>query len=267
LTPDFLIREPEGAYRAMARDLLTSHQLADFRKCPSLYHKKKLGLIADEDRPAYLVGRAVHAMILEGDDEFYKRYASGGPVNPRTGKPFGSATQAYTDWKEEQAAKGLQCLTAEQHLLVADIAEGVRSHPHVRELLVKGVPEGVVRTEYRGMACQSRIDWFHPEFGILDLKTADSLDYFEADARRYGYAHQLAFYRSVAERVTGVSFPVRMVAVEKRQPFRCGVWLVSEQTLAYCQQENEAAIERLKVCEKSGVWPTGFEEPLVFDAP
>jgi len=103
---DFLIREPEATYRAMARELLTSHQLADFRRCPALYHKKKLGLIEDEDRPAYLVGRATHAMILEGEDEFYRRYASVGPVNPRTGKPFSSATQAYKDWSDEQAGKG-----------------------------------------------------------------------------------------------------------------------------------------------------------------
>lgn len=266
MTPDFLIQEPEGTYRAMARDLLTSHQLADFRKCPALYHKKKLGLIADEDRPAYLVGRAAHALILEGEAEFHKRYASGGPVNPRTGKPFGSTTQAYKDWSDEQAAKGLQCLTVEQHMLVADIAEGVRAHPHVRELLAEGVPEGVVRTEYRGMACQSRIDWFHPEFGIVDLKTCDDLTWFEADAKRYSYAHQLAFYRAVAERVTGVPFPVRMVAVEKRQPFRCGVWLISEQTLAYCQRDNEAAMARLAECAATGIWPTGYEEFRVFDA-
>ncbi len=266
MTPDFLIREAEETYRGMARKLLTSHQLSDFRRCPALYHKKKLGLIADEDRPAYLVGRAAHTLILEGEMAFHMRYASGGPVNPRTGKPFGSATQAYTDWKEEHAAKGLQCLTAEQHLLVTSMAEGVRAHPHVQKLLAEGVPEGVVRTEYQGQACQSRIDWFHPEFGILDLKTADSLDYFEADARRYSYAHQLAFYRAVTERVTGVPFPVRMVAVEKKEPFRCGVWLISEQTLAWCQQENEAAIARLAECAATDAWPTGYEECRVFDA-
>ena len=266
MSPDFLIREPEATYRAMARELLTSHQLADFRRCPALYHKKKLGLIEDEDRPAYLVGRAAHAMILEGEDEFYRRYASGGPVNPRTGKPFGSATQAYKDWSDEQAAKGFQCLTAEQHLLIANMALGVRTHPHIRELLEMGVPEGVVRTEYQGLACQSRIDWFHPEFGIVDLKTCDDLTWFEADAKRYSYAHQLAFYRAVAERKTGVPFPVRMVAVEKKEPFRCGVWLLSEQTLAFCQQENEAAMARLAECAAADAWPTGYEECRVFDA-
>ena len=32
---------------------------------------------------------------------------------------------------------------------------------------------------------------------IFELKTADDLTWFEADSRRYGYAHQLAFYRSI----------------------------------------------------------------------
>ena len=37
------------------------------------------------------------------------------------------------------------------------------------------------------------MDWFDAHRGIADLKTCDNLDWFEADARRYGYAHQLAF--------------------------------------------------------------------------
>lgn len=55
---DFLTREPMAVYRARAADHLTSHQLADFRKCPLLYHRKKLGLIPDQDRPAYRLARA-----------------------------------------------------------------------------------------------------------------------------------------------------------------------------------------------------------------
>jgi RecB family exonuclease len=44
---------------------LSSHLLADFRRCPLLYYRKRLGLVPDEDRPAYLLGHAAHTLILE----------------------------------------------------------------------------------------------------------------------------------------------------------------------------------------------------------
>ena len=59
----FLIREPAEEYHAKAKDYLSSHQLGDFRKCPALYRKKKLGLVPDEDRPAYQIGRAAHTRV------------------------------------------------------------------------------------------------------------------------------------------------------------------------------------------------------------
>ena len=37
-----------------AGEYLSSHLLGDFRKCPLLYHRKRCGLLADEDRPAAL---------------------------------------------------------------------------------------------------------------------------------------------------------------------------------------------------------------------
>jgi hypothetical protein len=66
------------------------------------------------------------------------------------------------------------------------MADGVRANGLAVDLLSEGVPEGVVRAEYCGVPCQSRMDWFDPHRGIADLKTCDDLMWFEADARRYG---------------------------------------------------------------------------------
>jgi len=260
--PTFLIRETDAAYREQAKTHLTSHALADFRKCPLLYHKKQLGLVADEDRPAYLLGRASHALILEGRERFEAAFAVGGPVNPRTGKPFGANTQAYADWA---AAQGKPVLTDEQYALIAALAAGVRAHQLAGELLAEGLAEATVRVEYCGRPCQGRLDWFNPARGIIDLKSCDDLTWFEADARRYGYAHQLAFYRALVARAAGEVFPVHIIAVEKKEPYRCGVWRLAEQTLDVAERENEAAVGRLKACESAGAWPTGYEEARVFD--
>ena len=258
----FLIRESAEQYREKAKAYLSSHALADFRKCPLLFWKKRQGLISDEDRPAYALGRAAHKLILEGMDAFDAEYAVGGPINPKTGLAYGSRTKAYAEWA---AAQDRDVLTEDQYSLVTSLAAGVSANDTARALLESGVPEGVARAEYRGVPCQSRLDWFSLDRGIADLKTCDDLTWFEPDARRYGYAHQMAFYQAVLRQLTREAFPVHVIAVEKKEPYRCGVWLMSNDVLAWARQENEAAIERLKSCEASGVWETGYEECRVFD--
>jgi len=257
-----LITEPEEVYRAKAATHLTSHRLAEFRRNPLLFHKKELGLVLDEDRPAYQIGRAAHTLILEGREVFAKRYAVGGPVNPKTGELFGERTKAYAEWAE---AQGKPVITTDQNVLVEQMAASVKSHQHAAELLDDGIAEGVVRAEYSGTPCQSRIDWVHPDRGMVDLKTCDNLDWLEMDAKSYGYAHQLAFYRSMLAALTGESEPVFIIAVEKREPFRTGVWIMGQNVLAVAQRENEQAMSRLAKCRETDSWPTGYENIRTFD--
>jgi len=66
-------------------------------------------------------------------------------------------------------------------------------------------------------------------------------------------------------RTTGEDAPVHVIAVEKKPPYRCGVWRMSAQTLAVARRENEAAIARLGECESRNLWPTGYEEVRAFD--
>lgn len=254
---DALTRESALAYHARAAECLGSHRLATFRECPLLYHLQQTGQVADEDRPAYLIGRAAHSLILEGPDVFAGEYAVGGPINPRTGAAFGSGTKAFAEWAEQQ---GKPVLTDDQAALVRCMAAGVASHPLAATILSAGIAEGVARCDYQGVASQVRIDWASPTHGIVDLKTADNLTWFEVEARRFGYLHQLAFYRAVIRLVTGQTPPVHLIAVEKREPYRCGVWLVSPDALAAAQRENEAAIGRLRRCREDDCWPSGYEE-------
>ncbi len=258
-----LIHEPDEVYHAQSNKYLSSHPLADFRKCPQLFFKRRLGLLPDDDRPSYLLGRAAHCRILEGKDRYNQAFAVGGPINPQTGKPFGLTAKAYQEWA---AAQKRPVLTVDQAQLVENLAVGVAMNSNAVDLILDGVAEGVVRAEYCGTPCQIRMDWLNPHRGIVDLKTCDDLTWFEADARRYGYAYQMAFYRSVLAVAIGESAPVHFVAVEKKEPFRCGVWRVTEDTLDQCARENAAAIERLKSCERLGNWPTGYEEVRVLDA-
>jgi hypothetical protein len=260
--PDYLITEPAAVYHGKRQEFLSSHLLADFRKCPELFHRKQLGLIPDTDTPAYILGRAAHTLILEGREAFEAEYAVGGPVNPKTGLPFGKATKAFREWAD---AQDKTVLSDEDAAFVVRLHEAVQAHPFAPRLLSGGVAEGVCRTEYCDIPCQVRCDYFHTGYGIVDLKTCNDLTWFEADARRYGYLYQVAFYRAVLREAAGIAYPVHIVAVEKNEPFRVGVWLVADDALNCAEAENAAAIERLKECRATGTWPTGYEDIRVFD--
>lgn len=256
-----LVAEPAEAYHARSEEYLSSHQLADFMRCPYLYHKKQAGLLDDRDSNTLLVGRAAHVRFLEGQDAYRREFAIGGPINPTTGRPFGTGTKAFAEWTQAQAKP---VLTLEQAALIEQMAHGVAMNDRAVDLLVYGQAEGVVRAEYSGVRCQIRLDWLNPHAGIVDLKTCDDLTWFEADAKRYGYPRQMAFYRAVlAQALCGQLVPVHMVAIEKKEPFRCGVWRLSDETLAIAQRENEAAIGRLKQCRQTGRWPTGYEDTRI----
>ena len=257
-----LIREPADVYHAKAGEYLSSHLLAEFRRNPLLFHKKELGLVQDQDRPAYVLGRAAHVLILEGREAYEQAYACGGPINPKTGQPFGSRTKTFQDWAE---AKGKPVLDDDQAALIENLNASVRGHKHAAALLADGVAEGVIRAEYCGVPCQARLDWLNPESGIVDLKTCDNLDWLQMDARTYGYAYQLAFYLSLAATLTGQRLPVYMIAVEKREPLRTGVWRMSEEVLGLAQKENEEAIARLIACREKDEWLTGYEDIRTYD--
>lgn len=196
--------------------------------------------------------------ILEGHDAYAAAFALGGPINPQTSKPYGATTQAFRAWA---AAQARPVLSHEQVELIEQMACGVAMNNEAVDLLVDGRSEGVVRAEYCGTPCQIRIDWLNPHRGIVDLKTCDDLTWFEADAKRYGYPKQMAFYQAVlAQVLDGDMVPVHLIAIEKKEPFRCGVWRVTDDALTIARQENEAAIRRLLACRKDDHWPTGYEE-------
>jgi hypothetical protein len=256
------ISEPADEYHAKAGQYLSSHQLIDFMNCPWLYRKKQLGLFVQKETQALLVGTATHTRIMEGRDAFESQYALGGPINPKTNKPFGNKTKTFAEWAE---AQNKPVLTQENVDEVEQMAAGVAMNDQAVDLLLYGRSEGVIRTTYCDTPCQARLDWVHPHRGIVDLKTIAELPWFEGEVKRRRYHHQMAFYQAVLAQVIGQWVPVYLVAVEKAEPYRCGVWRVGDNTLAIARQENEAAIRRLRRAWEIDAFPTGYEEIRVLD--
>ncbi len=260
---NWIIKEDEDRYHAQSKNgnYMSSHMLSTFRTNPKLYYKKVQGLISDNDNPAYAIGRAAHKLILEGREAFNSDYVvSDGPINERTGKPFGSETKAFTDWRAEQTG---EIVATANYGKIINYELSVKSHVEASALLQQGVAEGVVRAEYCGVPCQIRMDFFNEEYGLIDLKTCAEIRYFESDLQRYGYIYQLAFYRAVIKQVTGKDYPVNIIAVEKQEPYTCGVWGIIPNVLDEADMVNVAALKRYKQSKVENLWPTGYEQKRI----
>ena len=265
MNTDRFLSIPAEEYHAASRSgqYMSSHLLADFRESPELYRRKTNGEIAEAESPALALGRAAHCLILEGKTAFDEQYVvADGPVNPKTGEPYGKATKAYAEWLSSQSR---EIVSPKDYGFIVKLQKSVWTHPTACALLDSGAAEGVVRAEYRGVPCQIRLDWFSPGHGIVDLKTCDSLKWFEGDCRRFGYIYQMAFYRAVLREAVGETVPVHLIAVEKNEPFSTGVWELSDDVLEQAETVNEAALARYRKCLQSGEWPTGYEETRIID--
>lgn len=259
-----IIMETDAEYHARRATHLTSHALADFRACPLIYRQKQIGLIKQTESSDFLVGRALHVLALEGPDVYARRYAIGGPINPRTGKSFGSDTKAFAEWAD---AQGRPVLSQDQADLIVEMHRSICAHGGSSELLgvqrAHGIPEVTLLWERFNVKCQSRLDmlrtWHGEDMCVIDLKTTNNIDDFEHDARKYSYAHQMAFYRSAVRYTHQKNATCYLIAVEKRQPYRVGVWQVSDELLNIAESENDNAIKGIKLCIEMNNWPTNYE--------
>lgn len=260
---DEMITEPDSVYHAKRGEYLSSHALAEYRDCPFRYFLKREGVIEDNDSTAYAFGRAAHTRILEGVEAFTKNYVFGGPINERTGKPYGEKTKAFQEWQAEQDK---QVISMQDVGKIEDMAKQVELHSEAHRLLQRGVPEKVARVTIQDIDCQIRCDWMHPEKGLVDLKTCESLTWFEKDMKRFGYIFQMAFYRMVLEAYFGVEVDVHIIAVEKQAPHRVGVWHILPNVLDHAEKINRIAMKSLKRSLDDGYWPTGFEQVRQIEA-
>ena len=254
---DDMITEPDHVYHEKRADFLSSHALADFRNCPLFYQQKKEGIIPSPDSAAYAFGRAAHTRILEGSEVLENSYLFGGPINEKTGKPYGNTTKKFLEWQAEQEKPVISL----DHLdLIETMADAVAGQSQAASLLAEGAAEKVARADMHDMPCQVRCDWMHPTKGLVDLKTCENLTWFENDMKRYSYVFQMAFYRAVLHEYFGVEVDVHIIAVEKQAPHRVGVWHIIPSVLDHAEKINRAAIKALSRSQDKNIWPTGFEQ-------
>jgi len=271
--PSEIFQEPEQEYHAQSGcntqgKNLSSHLLAEFARMPYKYQQIVSGQWHRPDSKAYQVGRAFHAMVLEGMGAYNSRYVWSGPINSSTGKPYGTTTKKWDEWAYLMKSNGLEIITPIDNMLATDMAASVARHQEASKLLnLATIREGVIRCKYANFNCQIRIDACGLPVGIVDLKSTAKLDKFEYDARNFGYVNQLAFYQAVYE----LAYPnackdVHIIATEKDSLNITGVWKIPHALIQEAREQNEYQMSELAKCMQTGVWPTRYEEirPLQF---
>ena len=255
---------PQGfdraAYHAAAAsgERVSFHSLLDFARNGKDYHARCMGEIPPipETREMFF-GTAAHTFILEGREKFEAEYkVADGPVNPRTGAPYGRETKAFAEWL---ATQDKAVVSTEEAALILKMAAAVQSHGIASQLLAQGQAETPVLFDYRGMACQSLIDWISPR-GIVDLKTTADLDRFVFQARDARYIAQLAFYRRAWAIETFADLDCYIIAVEKTSRPRCAVYAIPRADLDEAEEWCWHQLDALCEAREADIWRDYYEE-------
>jgi exodeoxyribonuclease VIII len=253
--------EKEYHAKSMSGEYMSSHLLFDFMESPLVYAMKITGLWEQTTSTDFAFGTAAHKYILEGADVFNTEYVvSEGPINPKTGEPYGKATKAYQEWEQAQCGK---IIRPEDYATIVTMNSSVQHNATAKGLLATGDSECVVRAELYDVPCQIRIDWL-TSGAMMDLKTTADINRFEYDAKRFKYLLQSCFYKMVYEKAFGEKIDAYICAVEKVQPFTCGVWLVTDAVIERGEKIIAAALTRYKKCKELNRFPTNYENMRYF---
>ena len=193
---------------------LSKSDLDLIHKSPALLEWKKNA--PREESEVAITGTALHAAVLEPEafaSEYIKR-----PSFDRRTKAGKDGAEAFD---ATMAGSGKIIMDAADYDQVTTMRDSIMAHPVAAHLLgLPGVSEASIFFEIDGLRCKARPDRLvTDEPIILDVKTTDDVDKFEASAEEYRYHVQEAHYSEAALQLTGKQHRFIFVVVGKRKVF------------------------------------------------
>lgn len=215
-----------------------------------------------EHKPAWDVGRLVHAMVLgKGMDQI--------AVIPHATY----RTKAAQEERDGARASGLTPVLLGDMQTAEDMAAALSSHPTAVRYLT-GRPEVSMFAEHitekgERLWLRGQLDVLAAGSHIGDYKTTRdaSLDGFTRAAFRFRYHMQAAWYRWLTTQLTGERLPFVMVAQEKEPPYLVSVWEPDPQLLDMGAEDMDEAIDIYLRCTRTGKWPGYPDEIQALSAP
>jgi hypothetical protein len=203
----------------------------------------------EEEKRHFVFGRALHTYVLEGGDEFMRRFA----VAPAgLDKRYKKDKDKHARFVEEATGKGI--IQHADYVAIRGMRDGIYNHPTASEWLDGGYAEQTMvwdAVNYDGsplgIRCKGRLDWLPSAVDgmIVDIKTTRSADrrMFGYSVRNYGYLRQAAMYLAGASLLLNKPFDkFGFIAVELLPPYRCECYTLT----APCDALNEGFAEYLK---------------------
>lgn len=218
-----------------------------------------------DDSDALKLGRAVHCYALERD-QFHERYA----VAPEFGD---GRTKAAKEAKAHFAADlgGRELVEQKQWEIIRNCGDALTRHK-VAVKLLQGKREHIATWTHSGtgIACKGRMDVVGPR--IVDLKThsAESLRQIFADAAKWLYHGQGAWYHDGACAAGLLKHDAPLPAnvwVQTKRPFDVVCAEMSEETYREGLALYERLLAQYQGCQAADWWPGMAPELMAWELP
>ena len=287
-----LTDEPIDAYHAAP--VLSKSKIDVFRESPRLFQGRYLTGEFDLPEPteALVMGNAVDALAIEGEDAFLARHAIIPIEAPRRPtkkqraalKPTPAALKSIAFWDAFDAAnKGKTAITQEDADFAKLLADKLNANETFAALKAGNLTQVTYRMRGDRFAVQVRPDLINEDGKgvpaalntrglpyILDVKTIRALPqddpgFLPAHIAEFGYHRGSFLYPEVVSLVNrwGDFRPQFVLAlVEKQEPYAVMVKPVDAISTEIGEVEIREAMMRMETCIDTGIWPETWEEPM-----
>ena len=237
---------------------ISNSYIGQFLRCPAAT------LVRTETTPAMAFGSAVHCMVLEGADEFGKRYAVQFDKYDKRTKEGKAAVQEFED-----ANKGKVVLSGEDFQKICSMYQSILDQPAAKDALEGATTEQSITWVDRDalLECKAKADAMSGDW-LIDLKTmsdgATNPKKMASKLIDMGYARQMAFY---GDGIKANNKPVNahiIIAVETSAPFGVGVYRLTKELLEYGREQYKSALAEIKKYPFGKPMPA-YTDPNVVD--
>jgi hypothetical protein len=234
---------PESVYHASLNLGQSTLKLA--YKSLRLMRDKLDGIYQPAQSPAMGLGSIIHKMVLQPGTI---KTTESGPINERTGRPYGRDTKAFDEW---QAANPDMVVIEPWVRIMLD-----RMPQEIGDIFAAGTHEvSILREETKtGILVKCRADSLNWMATITDLKTTNDCDgdAIDREVRRYMYWFQASFYRRLFLQETGETHRFQFVFAEKRPPFRWRVVRLSADYNLWADEQVARVLNNVAGAVKTG---------------
>ena len=228
---------------------ISASDVKNFLKSPRYYYYQKYERVkkSSEDERHFIVGSALHEMVLE-PNEFNKHYV----VSPKFDRRTSEGKKSYEDFLQEAGDRAV--LTEDEIDIINKVADSVIRSKGAGELIGNSYKELSIYTkdEESGLNIRLRPDIYPKTMStIADLKTCinSSPRGFKSDVYSYGYGITAAFYMDFAKRENYV-----FIACEKIAPYQVSLFVLADDIIDHARKQYRMALDLLKWSYEKNYW-------------